>query len=150
MCIQHWAQCVLKFYITHRPYLTALLYGVLWFICTLDILLTNLHLEIRFTLPEKILCMRGSLRIPWPDIVTVSTNPPTSSPKDIKMPGTHIPGIIKAGTFLTDRGKEFWYVTRKKSFLVLAVASRKYPYKRIILSVDNNEDLNSKIISRMQ
>ena len=32
------------------------------------------------------------------------------------MPVTFIPGVIKAGTYLTNRGKEFWYVTRKNRF----------------------------------
>ena len=34
--------------------------------------------------------------------------------KEIKAPGTSIPGLIKAGTFYSNRGKEFWYVTKGK------------------------------------
>jgi len=44
--------------------------------------------------------------------------------------GTYLPEVIKAGTYYTPRGKEFWYVT-KKGCLVLEL--RDEPYKRIIL-----------------
>ena len=115
--------------------------------------ITDSDLEIKFGTLEKILGVHGSFKIPLSCIKKASTGLPDSaslsSPKDVKMPGTHLPGVIKAGTYLTGRGKEFWYATRKKQFLVLELDDKEgQPYRRVILSVDKNSDIKNRIGSR--
>ncbi|HTL89119.1 MAG TPA: PH domain-containing protein [Leptolyngbya sp.] len=79
----------------------------------------------------------ADLSIPLNHIIQVSTSEPLSSWTDMRMPGTSLPGVIKAGTYYTDRGKEFWYATRSGRYLVLELENEFY--KRIILTVDQNQ-----------
>ncbi|AFY49633.1 hypothetical protein Nos7524_3859 [Nostoc sp. PCC 7524] len=74
--------------------------------------------------------------IPINHIAAVTITEPASSWAEIRCPGTGIPGIIKAGTFYSNRGKEFWYVTQDKNYLTLEL--RDEPFQRIILTIDNN------------
>ncbi|MCE2506681.1 MAG: hypothetical protein J4F36_09515 [Nitrosopumilaceae archaeon] len=62
---------------------------------------TDSDLEIKFSAFEKILGMHGSFEIPLSHVKKASADfTVPSSPKDVKMPGTHLPGMIKAGTTL--------------------------------------------------
>lgn len=112
--------------------------------------ITDSDLKIKFSAFEKILGMHGSFEFPLSCVKKASVDfAVPSSLKDARMPGTHLPGIIKAGTYLTTRGKEFWYTTRKKQFLVLELDDEKQPYKRIILSINNNVGLKNHINSKI-
>ena len=66
-----------------------------------------------------------------------TTSEPRSSWTELRAPGTCVPGLIKAGTYYTDRGKEFWYVTNSQTYLTLELQNE--PYCRIILTVDYND-----------
>lgn len=77
-----------------------------------------------------------TLEIPLDHIQRVTTEEPASSWMEIRAPGTFIPRIIKAGTYYTARGKEFWYVTRDRDYLCLEL---KYePFNKIVLTLDRN------------
>ncbi len=93
-------------------------------------------LKIEFTPAEKILSIHGSIDIPMSHITTVSGKLLDPTWKEIRIPGTYLPGVIKAGTYMTDRGNEFWYVTRNKK--ILRIELRDNFYKRIVLGLDNN------------
>lgn len=102
------------------------------------------YLYIKFTLAEKILGVHWSFKIPILDIIAVHTQKPTIYYfKEIRAPGTFLPGLIKAGTYFTQKGREFWYVTRKNTFLTLEL--NQGFYKRIILSIDDSEKIKEKI-----
>ena len=75
--------------------------------------------------------------VPLAHIQAVSTTTPQSGWSDWRLPGTHIPGVIKAGTYYSDRGREFWYVTRDRDYLTLELQNEFY--KRIILTVDDHQ-----------
>jgi len=78
-----------------------------------------------------------TLEIPLAHIASATTDEPPSSWTEIRAPGTFLPGVIKAGTYYTPRGKEFWYVTKDKDYLVLEL--RDEPFKKIILTLEQNE-----------
>ena len=87
--------------------------------------------------------MKGSFKIPLKHIVSVSTQVPKPTWKEVKAPGTFIPGLIKAGTYYTDKGKQFWFVTKGKG--ILNIELKNESYKRIILGIDNNTKWAKKI-----
>ena len=93
-------------------------------------------LKIEFTPTEKILSIHGTINIPLSQITQVSGELLDFTWKEIRMPGTSLPGVIKAGTYITDRGNEFWYVTRNKK--ILRIELRNNFYKRIVLGLDDN------------
>lgn len=102
-----------------------------------DFLKVDLHLV------EKILSMHGSFKIKTSDIMRVHCNLPKQTWKEIRAPGTFLPGVIKAGTYYSGRGKEYWYFTTNKT--PLCVELRNNSYKRLILGVDKS--VAEKLIS---
>ena len=90
-------------------------------------------------------------QIPLDHIERVTTTAPSSNWKtliwkEVKLPGTFVPGVIKAGTYYTDQGREFWYVTDDKNYLILDLKNEFY--QKVILTVEQNqllaEQLNSE------
>jgi len=91
---------------------------------------------------EKVLAIRGGFEIPLENIVKVGTEAHRTGWREIRAPGTYLPGVIKAGTYYTPRGREFWYVTEKG---VLVLELENETYKRIVLSIDDNEEWAERI-----
>lgn len=109
----------------------------------MKISITKNHLIINFSTTKKILSMKGSFKIPLKNIQTITTHLPKPTWKEIKASGTMIPGLIKAGTYYTDKGKQFWFVTKGKG--ILNIELKNESYKRIILGSDNNVKWAKKI-----
>jgi len=109
----------------------------------MKITITEDQLEINFSTTKKILSMKGSFKIPLKHIQSITTQLPKPTWKEIKAPGTMIPGLIKAGTYYTDKGKQFWLVTKGKG--ILNIELKNESYKRIILGIENNVKWAKKI-----
>ncbi|MEH2253178.1 hypothetical protein [Nostoc sp.] len=77
------------------------------------------------------------------DIEQVTTAEPQSNWRELCAPGSFVPGVIKAGTYYTNRGKEFWYVNRETNYLTIQL--RDESYRRIILTIDNNESWQQRL-----
>jgi hypothetical protein len=77
------------------------------------------------------------LSIPVNHINRVTTEEPESNWSEIRAPGTFVPGLIKAGTYYTKRGKEFWYVTADKDYLTIELHDE--PFRRIVLTLPNSQ-----------
>jgi hypothetical protein len=92
---------------------------------------------------EKILSFHNSLNIPVSQIIEISDTllPPTW--KEIRAPGTAIPALIKAGTYYTFRGKEFWMLKKKDNPIRIELKNNKF--KRLILGVSDYEKRDSII-----
>ena len=100
-------------------------------------------LRIRLSLLEKILSVHGSFEIPLDQVKGVTTETPRSKWRDIKLPGIYMPRVIKAGSYLTGRGREFWHVVRWRNFLTIEL--RDSSYRRIILSLTDNQEWSNRI-----
>jgi hypothetical protein len=86
--------------------------------------------------------------IPRIHIVSATTDAPQSTWKELRAPGTFLPGVIKAGTYYTDRGKEFWYVTDDKNYLTIELIDE--PYRRMIFTLEQSaswaEQINQSLL----
>ncbi len=87
--------------------------------------------------------LNKTMEIPLDRVERVTAEEPQSNWAEIRAPGTFLPGVIKAGTYYTAKGKEFWYVTRDKDYLTLELKDE--PYRRIILTVDRNAEWIERI-----
>ena len=96
---------------------------------------------------EKILSVHGSLKIPLSHIASAHTNQPVPTWKEVKCPGTQLPGVIKAGTYYSKRGKEFWYVTRAKG--ILCIELREERFARLVLGTEDSSFWSDKISQRL-
>ncbi|MEA5568230.1 hypothetical protein [Anabaena sp. UHCC 0399] len=110
----------------------------------------NGNLQISWEWYEQLLTLNlnQTFLISFNHIESVSTTEPVSSWTEIRSPGTSIPGIIKAGTYYSNRGKEFWYVTQDKNYLTLELKNE--PFRSIILTIDNHQDWAERINQSIQ
>ncbi len=81
--------------------------------------------------------LTSRFEIPLAHIDRATTEEPASSWAEIRAPGTCLPGVIKAGTYYSKRGKEFWYVTGDRHYLTLELHDE--PYRRIVFTIPDNE-----------
>lgn len=110
---------------------------------------TSTHLSIHLDGYERLWAFHlgSSIEVPLGDIIEVSTDLPPSTWRELRAPGTFLPGVIKAGTYYTERGREFWYVTQPS---VLIIDMREGYYKRIVISLSDNETWRSEIATLVQ
>lgn len=82
---------------------------------------------------HALLACRWSLRVPVAAITSVRPRDAGLRPAWARCPGTCIPGLITAGTYLARGRKEFWFVRRKRPAWVIDVAGQ--PWTRLVLDV---------------
>ena len=109
----------------------------------MELAISDDKLRIRLSLWEKILSIHGSFEIPLDQITGATTETPRSKWRDLKLPGTYMPRLIKAGSYLTGRGREFWYVVRWRNFLTIELKDRSY--RRMVLSLTDNQEWSDRI-----
>lgn len=90
------------------------------------------------------MAFHGSFEIPLFHITSVDTVLPPTTQKEFRCPGSSIPGIVKSGTYYTNRGKEFWCITRGKSVLQIGLDGKRF--SRLVLEVVDNSFWKSQII----
>ncbi|CBN54461.1 MULTISPECIES: hypothetical protein [Kamptonema] len=106
-------------------------------------------LKIEFCFWEQVWAVRFNKfwEIPLANIEGATSKEPQSNWREIKAPGSFMPGVIKAGTYYTNRGKEFWYVTKDSNYLT--VEFKNESYKRMIVNLDDNEIWVERINQRI-
>ena len=97
----------------------------------------QLYIELEWYEQLWAFTINKTFEIPLAHIERVTDEEPLSNWAELRAPGTFLPGVIKAGTYYTKQGKEFWYVTNDKNYLTLELKDE--PYKRIIFTLDDNE-----------
>ncbi len=84
-----------------------------------------------------------TLEIPLNHIRQATLTKPETDWKDVRLPGTFLPGIVKAGTYYTSRGREFWVVTRDEDCLTLELEDEFY--KKIVLTIEQSQVWRDRI-----
>lgn len=101
--------------------------------------LTEQDLTVELTKAERFWAchLSKTITIPRSQIQQVGSTMPPLSWRVIRSPGTSIPWQdFAAGTFYTEHGREFWYITQSDRVLTVALDRQNY-YKRLILTVDD-------------
>jgi hypothetical protein len=96
----------------------------------------NLTIELEWYEQLWAVTLNQQMQIPLNHIDQATTAEPESNWAEIRAPGTFLPGVIKAGTYYTKHGREFWYVTMDKNYLTLDLHSE--PYRRLIITIPDN------------
>ncbi|MDX3387545.1 hypothetical protein PV682_39800 [Streptomyces niveiscabiei] len=85
---------------------------------------------------DKLWAFKGSLTIPLANVRGATADPGISTdPKGIRAPGSHVPGVITAGTFHQDGEKIFWDVKDPSKAVVIELSDERYT--RLVLQVDD-------------
>jgi hypothetical protein len=100
--------------------------------------LTDEQLIIHLDWYERLLAFHAGamIEVPVAAITHVGIERPAFTWRTIRAPGTALPGVIAAGTFYTPTGREFWYITRDRDYLVLDTPGEYY--KRLVLTLDDH------------
>lgn len=76
--------------------------------------------------------LSSQIQVPLNSLSSVRLERPETTWRELRSPGTYLPGVIKAGTYYTERGREFWYVQGNQRCLCLDMSAGYY--KRIVLT----------------
>ncbi len=108
-------------------------------------------LKIRLEGTERIWTMRRTpLCFAKHEVLSAFAGKPEQSWKDLRLPGTALPGVIKAGTYLTPRGCEFWYVTRRYFDCALIIRVDHARFRGVILGLAEPEAWAQRITDWLQ
>lgn len=103
------------------------------------------ELVIRLTFWQKIWALRGDLHIPATSLRgAVVADDKWVRTLGLRVPGTALPGLIIAGTYIRPKDSAFVYWTRRNpSILQLNLSGR--PYNRVFIGVDDAAALADQI-----
>ena len=92
-------------------------------------------LHVRLGIWDKLYCFRRDLTIPVGDVEGVAVAPRHRVPAGgLRLPGTGIPGVIRAGSFGTGSSRDFWDVRKSEMLLVIELRPGA-EYRRIVLEL---------------
>lgn len=88
---------------------------------------------------DKLWALRSHLRIPLSDVSDVRFDPDPASlfSGGFKVAGSRIPGVLQAGTFISQEGTTFWDVHRPGHAIVLTLEHEHY--RELVVDVENPE-----------
>src|SRR5579862_735310 len=86
----------------------------------------NLMLHVRGA--DKLWAFKSSLEIPLAHVAEIRADPSIAHGwwHGIRMPGTHIPDVITAGTFYQDGKRVFWDVHNPDNTIVIDLRDERY------------------------
>ena len=104
-------------------------------------------LHIRLNWLEAIFAFRREFCIPLRHVAALEAAPDALSGwwKGVRVPGTHVPGLIVAGTYYRDDQQSFWYVRREDEAVSITLTEAE-EYDRLILGVDDAKALVNTIL----
>ncbi len=89
---------------------------------------------------DKLWAFKSRLNIPIRNITGVRADPTIAHGwwKGLRAPGTHLPGVIIAGTFYQDGKRIFWDVHDPEQTIVIDLADERYD--QLIVEVEHPEE----------
>lgn len=84
---------------------------------------------------HKLWALKARIKVPLAHIRAVRTDPSVTLGwrKGWRLPGTHVPGLIVAGTYYQGGRRIFWDVARPKGSIVVDLADE--PYDQLVVEV---------------
>lgn len=98
---------------------------------------------------KKVLALKDTVKVPLRCIKSVTSDEvPFKLFYGLRRPGTHLPGVIVAGTFFTRGGKTFYYMRNRKKCITLHL--KNHEYSQVIFEVEDKEKTAEQIRNRIQ
>jgi hypothetical protein len=95
----------------------------------------NGELVVTLPWPDAALALRRRFRLPLGAVQGVAVAPRASVPATgLRWPGTGLPGVIRAGSYGFGAQRDFWFVRRATTLLVVVLKPGQ-PYRRLVLEV---------------
>lgn len=94
------------------------------------------HLLVDVQGSDKLWALKSRLSIPLEHVRGATADPGIGAePKGLRGPGTHVRGVITAGTFHQDGLRVFWDVHNAAKAVVIELDDERY--QRLVLEVDD-------------
>ncbi len=102
-----------------------------------DVELTENTLIVHVRGMDRLWALKSRLEIPLVHVVGAEAYPEVAQgwSKSIRAPGTHVPGVITAGTFYQEGKRVFWDVHDPDSTVVIHLEDDVYA--RLVIEVDD-------------
>ncbi|MEU3221369.1 hypothetical protein [Streptomyces sp. NPDC006971] len=85
---------------------------------------------------DKLWALKSRLTIPLAHVRGATADPGIAKePKGLRSPGTHLPGVVTAGTFHIDGERIFWDVRDPAKAVVIQLADERYA--RLVIQVSD-------------
>ncbi|MFE7113493.1 hypothetical protein ACFU98_45565 [Streptomyces sp. NPDC057575] len=85
---------------------------------------------------DKLWALKSRLTIPLAHVRGATADPGIiKEPKGLRSPGTHVPGVVTAGTFHVDGERVFWDVHDPAKAVVIQLADERYA--RLVIQVSD-------------
>ncbi|MGW3493764.1 hypothetical protein [Streptomyces sp. NPDC001020] len=85
---------------------------------------------------DKLWALKSRLTIPLAHVRGATADPGiVKEPKGLRSPGTHVPGVVTAGTFHVDGERVFWDVRDPAKAVVIQLADERYA--RLVIQVSD-------------
>jgi hypothetical protein len=111
--------------------------------------LTGDELLVHLNLWEALAALQKSIRVPLANVRGATDDAGfDSSSLGLRLPGTAVPGLIYAGTFIKEGDRQFAFMTRKTRPVVIELANERWA--RIILGVDDPRGTASQINAALE
>jgi hypothetical protein len=92
-------------------------------------------MRVHLGLLDKLYCCRADVVVPVNEVKGVTVSPRRLVPATgLRLPGTGIPGVIRAGSYGTGSTRDFWNVRPADSLLVIQMKPGA-AYRRLVLEV---------------
>ena len=99
---------------------------------------------------DRVWALKHSMTIPLTHVASVAHDPKLAKRRffaGLRIPGTDIPGVIRAGTFYRRGKRIFWDVHHADKAIVINLVSEKYD--QLIIEVEHPEEVVGQILSRI-
>jgi hypothetical protein len=108
-------------------------------------------LHVKMNALETIFALRRKFEIPLENVREIQQEDLSLAKlyRGIRAPGTHIPGLIVAGTYYKDDQRTFWNVRRGQDIITVDLAEDEH-YDRLVLGVQNAKHIVDEIERREQ
>ncbi|MBU2665106.1 hypothetical protein KOI35_16510 [Actinoplanes bogorensis] len=101
-----------------------------------DVRIDGADLVVEMSGLDRLWALKSSLTIPLTNVRGATIDPGiVNEEKGIRAPGTHVPGVITAGTFHLDGEKVFWDVRDPSKAVVIEL--RDEQYARLVVQVND-------------
>ena len=83
---------------------------------------------------DRFWSLRRRVAVPLAQVRGATADPGMSrEPAGLRMPGTHLPRVITAGTYRKDGGRDFWNLRASQQAVVVELAGARF--RRLVLGV---------------
>lgn len=105
-------------------------------------------LQVHLSVLETILALQRSFAIPLTKVLGATDDPGfVRGGTGLRLPGTHVPGVLTAGTYYLDGDRIFIYLRPKQHPLVIEMKDHRFD--RLVLGVTDARAMAMQINARL-